>query len=247
MINLEGKTALITGAARGIGKEIALKLAESGCNIAICDLNKDIIESTIDEIKDSGVEAEGIVCDVTSKDSVKKMIDKFLEKFTNIDILVNNAGITQDTLLMRMSEKQWKSVLDVNLTGTFNVTKSLIRSMIKNRYGKIINISSVVGLMGNPGQTNYSASKAGIIGFTKSVAKEYGKRNIYANAVAPGFIETEMTDSLSEKAETDLMNNVSIKRKGTPEDVANLVLFLASDLSDYITGQVISVDGGMRM
>ena len=247
MINLEGKTALITGAAQGIGKEIALKLAEAGCNIAICDLNKDIIESTIDEIKDFGVEAEGIVCDVTSMDSVKEMIDKFLEKFKNIDILINNAGITQDTLLMRMNEKQWQSVLDVNLTGTFNVTKSLIRSMIKNRYGKIISISSVVGLMGNPGQTNYSATKAGIIGFTKSVAKEYGKRNIYANAVAPGFIETEMTESLSDKAEKDLMNNVSIKRKGTPEDVANLVLFLASDLSDYITGQVISVDGGMRM
>lgn len=247
MINLKGKTALITGAARGIGKEIALKLADAGCNIAVCDLNEDMIEATIDEIKNIGVEAKGEVCDVTSMESVKEMINNFIEEFGQIDILVNNAGITQDTLLMRMSEKQWKSVVDVNLTGVFNVTKSLIRSMIKNRYGKIINISSIVGLMGNPGQTNYSATKAGIIGFTKSVAKEYGKRNIYANAVAPGFIETKMTESLSEKAEKELMENVSIKRKGKPEDVANLVLFLASDLSDYITGQVISVDGGMRM
>ncbi|TYB31958.1 MAG: 3-oxoacyl-[acyl-carrier-protein] reductase [Candidatus Mcinerneyibacterium aminivorans] len=246
-MNLEGKTALITGAARGIGKEIAIKFAETGCNIAICDLDKEKIESTIDEIRETGVEAYGEVCDVTSMDSVKDMVKKFLEKFDKIDILVNNAGITQDTLLMRMSEKQWKNVIDVNLNGTFNVTRSLIRSMMKNKYGKIINISSVVGLMGNAGQANYSATKAGVIGFTKTVAKEYGKRNIYANAVAPGFIETDMTEKLSEKAEKDLMNNVSIKRKGKPEDVANLVLFLASDLSDYITGEVISVDGGMRM
>ena len=247
MISLEGRVALITGAARGIGKEIALKLSGAGADIVICDLDEDMIETTINEIKEYGNKAHGIVCDVTSEESVKDMIDEIYRKFEKIDILVNNAGITMDTLFMRMSKDKWDKVIDVNLTGAFNVTKAAIRGMIKQRGGKIINISSVVGLMGNPGQVNYSASKAGLIGLTKSIAKEYGKRNINVNAVAPGFISTEMTDKLSEKAEKELLDNISIKRKGTPEDVANTVLFLSSDLSDYITGQVILVDGGMRM
>jgi len=247
LISLEGRVALITGAARGIGKEIALKLSGAGADIVICDLDEDMIETTINEIKEYGNKAHGIVCDVTSEESVKEMIDEIYRKFEKIDILVNNAGITMDTLFMRMSKDKWDKVIDVNLTGAFNVTKAAIRGMIKQRGGKIINISSVVGLMGNPGQVNYSASKAGLIGLTKSIAKEYGKRNINVNAVAPGFISTEMTDKLSEKAEKELLDNISIKRKGTPEDVANTVLFLSSDLSDYITGQVILVDGGMRM
>ncbi|HMA68953.1 MAG TPA: 3-oxoacyl-[acyl-carrier-protein] reductase [Candidatus Mcinerneyibacterium sp.] len=247
MISLEGRVALITGAARGIGKEIALKLSGAGADIVICDLDEDMIETTINEIKEYGNKAHGIVCDVTSEESVKEMIDEIYRKFEKIDILVNNAGITMDTLFMRMGKDKWDKVIDVNLTGAFNVTKAAIRGMIKQRGGKIINISSVVGLMGNPGQVNYSASKAGLIGLTKSIAKEYGKRNINVNAVAPGFISTEMTDKLSEKAEKELLDNISIKRKGTPEDVANTVLFLSSDLSDYITGQVILVDGGMRM
>jgi len=247
LISLEGRVALITGAARGIGKEIALKLSGAGADIVICDLDEDMIETTINEIKEYGNKAHGIVCDVTSEESVKDMIDEIYRKFEKIDILVNNAGITMDTLFMRMSKDKWDKVIDVNLTGAFNVTKAAIRGMIKQRGGKIINISSVVGLMGNPGQVNYSASKAGLIGLTKSIAKEYGKRNINVNAVAPGFISTEMTDKLSEKAEKELLDNISIKRKGTPEDVANTVLFLSSDLSDYITGQVILVDGGMRM
>jgi len=247
LISLEGRVALITGAARGIGKEIALKLSGAGADIVICDLDEDMIETTINEIKEYGNKAHGIVCDVTSEESVKEMIDEIYRKFEKIDILVNNAGITMDTLFMRMGKDKWDKVIDVNLTGAFNVTKAAIRGMIKQRGGKIINISSVVGLMGNPGQVNYSASKAGLIGLTKSIAKEYGKRNINVNAVAPGFISTEMTDKLSEKAEKELLDNISIKRKGTPEDVANTVLFLSSDLSDYITGQVILVDGGMRM
>ena len=247
MISLEGRVALITGAARGIGKEIALKLSGAGADIVICDLDDDMIETTINEIKEYGNKVHGIVCDVTSEESVKDMIDEIYRKFEKIDILVNNAGITMDTLFMRMGKDKWDKVIDVNLTGAFNVTKAAIRGMIKQRGGKIINISSVVGLMGNPGQVNYSASKAGLIGLTKSIAKEYGKRNINVNAVAPGFISTEMTDKLSEKAEKELLDNISIKRKGTPEDVANTVLFLSSDLSDYITGQVILVDGGMRM
>jgi len=247
LISLEGRVALITGAARGIGKEIALKLSGAGADIVICDLDEDMIETTINEIKEYGNKAHGIVCDVTSEESVKDMIDEIYRKFEKIDILVNNAGITMDTLFMRMGKDKWDKVIDVNLTGAFNVTKAAIRGMIKQRGGKIINISSVVGLMGNPGQVNYSASKAGLIGLTKSIAKEYGKRNINVNAVAPGFISTEMTDKLSEKAEKELLDNISIKRKGTPEDVANTVLFLSSDLSDYITGQVILVDGGMRM
>ena len=247
MISLKGKVAFITGSAQGIGKAIALKLAEFGADIVIGDLNSDAIEETVKEIEAMGVNVFGDICDVTSTESVNSFLEKAKEKVGNIDILVNNAGITKDTFLMRMDEKTWEIVLKVNLTGAFNVTKAVIRDMARKKFGRIINISSVVGVMGNAGQANYAASKAGLIGFTKSVAKEYAKKSITVNAIAPGFIETKMTEKLSEDVKKEYYKGIPMQRFGKPEDVANAVVFLASDLSSYITGQVIKVDGGMVM
>ncbi|MBS3768851.1 MAG: 3-oxoacyl-[acyl-carrier-protein] reductase [Bacteroidales bacterium] len=244
---VEGKTALITGAARGIGKAIALKFAENGANIAITDLEyNEKMEETIEQINQMGVNCKGYASDASDFKKTEDTVNEILKDFGQIDVLINNAGITQDTLLMRMTEDQWDAVIKVNLKSVFNFTKAVQRSMLKQKSGSIINMSSVVGISGNAGQSNYAASKAGIIGFTKSVAKELGSRNIRCNALAPGFIITEMTGKLSEEVKNEWANNIPLKRGGKPEDVANTALFLASDLSEYITGQVIHVCGGMN-
>jgi 3-oxoacyl-[acyl-carrier protein] reductase len=243
---LQGKTALITGASRGIGKAIALKFAEEGADIAITNIfDDDEFKTTIKEIEGKGVIARGYVFNVASYEDSQKAITDIVRDFSKIDILVNNAGITKDTLLMRMSEEQWDAVLAVNLKSVFNLTKAVLQPMMKQRGGSIINMSSVVGVSGNAGQSNYSASKAGILGFTKSIAKEIGSRNIRVNAIAPGFIITEMTEKLPEEVKNEWANKIPLKRGGTPEDVANTALYLASDLSSYVTGQTIHVCGGM--
>lgn len=243
---LEGKTALITGAARGIGKSIAMKFAEEGANVAFSDLNYDEnMEATEAELKALGVEAKGYASNAASYDDSEKLINTVVEDFGRIDILVNNAGITRDNLLMRMQEKDWDAVLTVNLKSAFNLTKAVQRVMMKQRVGSIINMSSVVGVSGNAGQSNYSASKAGMIGFTKSIAQELGSRNIRCNAIAPGFIETDMTHKLSDELREAWIKNIPLRRSGKPEDVADVATFLASDLSSYVSGQVINVCGGM--
>ncbi|MBN1481105.1 3-oxoacyl-[acyl-carrier-protein] reductase [candidate division KSB1 bacterium] len=246
-MTLEGKVALITGAARGIGAAIAFKLADFGCRVTLSDIDVVGAEKTAQEIKNSGGEAAALAADVARLTQAENLIKETIDKFDKIDILVNNAGITRDNLLMRMSEAEWDAVLAVNLKGTFNCTKAVIRPMMKQRSGKIINISSIVGVIGNAGQANYAASKAGVIGLTKSVAKEVGSRNIQVNAVAPGYILTEMTKDLPESAKEAFLTVIPLQRAGHADDVANTVLFLASPLSDYITGQVLHVDGGMVM
>ncbi len=244
---LQGKTALITGAARGIGRSIALVFAREGANIAFTDLNIDEnVKSLEAELTEIGVKAKGYASDASSFEDSVKLVEKILGDFGKIDALVNNAGITRDNLLMRMTETDWDLIMRVNLKSVFNLTKAVQRTMLKQRSGSIINMSSVVGVSGNAGQSNYSASKAGIIGFTKSIAHELGSRNIRCNAIAPGFIETEMTKTLPEDVRKNWINEIPLKRGGTPEDVARASVFLASDLSDYITGQVISVCGGMN-
>ena len=243
---LEGKTALITGASRGIGKAIAVRFAMEGSDIAITNIvDDDEFKTTIKEIEALGVKVKGYVSNAAKFDDSQRVINDIVKDFGKIDILINNAGITRDTLLMRMTEDQWDSVIAVNLKSVFNLTKAVLMTMIKQKNGSIINMSSVVGVSGNAGQSNYSASKAGIIGFTKSIAKEVGSRNIRCNAIAPGFILTEMTEKLSEDVKNEWANKIPLKRGGTPEDVANTALFLASDLSSYITGQTIHVCGGM--
>jgi len=245
---LEGKTAVITGAARGIGKAIALKFAAEGCNIAFTDLAiNDSAQETEKALLDLGVKAKAYASDASNYEDTHKVVDEIMKEFGQIDILVNNAGITKDTLLMRMTEEQWDLVIKVNLKSVFNFTKAVQRIMLKQRSGSIINMSSVVGVSGNAGQANYSASKAGIIGFTKSVAKELGSRGIRSNAIAPGFIITEMTGQLPEDVRKDWESKIPLKRGGTPDDVADVCLFLGSDLSSYVTGQVIHVCGGMNM
>jgi 3-oxoacyl-[acyl-carrier protein] reductase len=244
---LEGKTALITGAARGIGKSIALKFAEEGANVAFTDLEENEQMKEVEKaIQAYGVNGKGYPSDASSFEDTQKVVQQILKDFGQIDILINNAGITQDTLLMRMTEDQWNKVLSVNLNSVFNFTKAVQKSMLKQRSGSIINMSSVVGVSGNAGQSNYSASKAGIIGFTKSVAKELGSRNITCNAIAPGFIITEMTGKLQEDIKKAWEEQIPLKRGGKPDDVANTAVFLASDLSNYVTGQVINVCGGMN-
>ena len=240
------KVAMITGATRGIGKQIALILANEGYNIVLNyrTENDELIQAK-NEIESKNVKCLTVQGDVTNFEDCKQMIESAIKEFGKIDVLINNAGITKDMLLARMKEEDFKQVIDVNLVGTFNMTKNVISYMMKARNGKIINISSVVGIEGNAGQTNYSASKAGIIGFTKSLAKEVASRNILVNAVAPGFIETNMTDVLKQEVKDEIAKNIPLKRMGTPQDVANVVKFLASEDSSYITGQVISVDGGM--
>lgn len=242
------KTAFITGGTRGIGKEIAKTLAKDGYDIAInYRTDNDELKNTKNEIESNNVKCLAVQGDVSNFEDCQRCVNEIIETFGKIDVLVNNAGITKDTLLMRMKKEDFESVIDVNLVGTFNVTKNVISHMIKAHSGRIINISSVVGVSGNAGQTNYSASKAGIIGFTKSLAKEVSARNILVNAVAPGFIQTSMTDVLKDEIKEEIAKTIPLKRMGTPEDVANVVKFLASSESSYITGQVINVDGGMLM
>ena len=244
---LEGKVALVTGGARGIGKAISARLAAEGAKLAIVDIMLDVAQATADEFTAQGVEAKAYAANVASFADAEATVAQVVKDFGSLDILVNNAGITRDTLMLRMTEEDFDKVIAVNLKGTFNFTKASIRPMMKARAGKIINIASVVGRMGNVGQANYAASKAGVIGLTKTVAKEFASRNIQANAVAPGYIITDMTGKLSEEAREAFMQVIPMKRGGTPEDVANVVYFLASPDSDYVTGQVINIDGGMLM
>lgn len=248
-MGLSGKIALITGSARGIGKAIALELANHGAKIVINDiLPKNEIDKTLEEIRKSGEQAIGIRADITIFEEVESMVKEIINKFGKIDILVNNAGIIRDSLLIRMKEEDWDAVININLKGTFNCSKTVAKYMMRQKSGgKIVNISSVIGLVGNIGQANYAASKAGIIGLTKSMAKELALRNINVNAIAPGFIETDMTKKLSEKIRQDLLQQIPLKRLGTVEDVAKTVYFLVSDTANYITGQVINIDGGMVM
>ena len=245
---LKNKNAVVTGATRGIGREIAFTLAENGANVAINyrTLNEDV-ERLIEELKSYGTNIVAVKCDISDEEEVKNFIAESKKQLGSIDILINNAGITKDGLLMRMKEKDFSDVLDVNLKGTFITTREAASIMMKQRHGKIINISSVVGDIGNAGQCNYAASKAGVIGFSKSVARELASRNITVNVVAPGFINTDMTGVLPEKVKESMLQGIPLKRIGEPKDIANAVLFLASDLSNYITGQVINVDGGMVM
>jgi len=244
---LEGKTAIITGAARGIGKAVAIRFAQEGCNIAFTDLAIDEnAKATEAEIAAYGVMVKGYASNAASFEDTHAVVNAILSDFDRVDILVNNAGITRDGLMMRMSEQQWDAVINVNLKSAFNFIHALTPVMLKQRSGSIINMSSVVGVHGNAGQANYSASKAGMIGLAKSIAKELGSRGIRANAIAPGFIITEMTHQLSEEVREEWAKQIPLKRGGTPEDVANAALFLASDLSSYISGQVIQVDGGMN-
>ena len=243
---LKGKAALITGAARGIGKAIAMKLASAGADIAFTDLKEDDnFKNTVEEIKALGVECRGYVSNAADFEQAHATVDQIVKDFGHIDVLVNNAGITRDGLMMRMSEQQWDSVITVNLKSAFNFTHALTPIMARQRGGSIINISSVVGVNGNAGQCNYSASKAGLIGLAKSIAKEMGSRGIRANAIAPGFIITDMTNALPEEVRQEWNKKIPLRRGGTPEDIANVALFLASDLSSYVTGQVIICDGGM--
>lgn len=247
-MELANKIALVTGASRGIGREIALELARNGSHVAITYINNEKkAQDLVEEIMSLGVKAIAIKADVSKTGEVEEMIKKVEEEFGTIDILVNNAGVTKDNLLIRMKEDEWQEVMDVNLKGTFLCTKAVARMMMKKRYGKIINITSVVGITGNIGQGNYSASKAGIIGFTKSMARELASRGIRVNAVAPGFIETDMTDVLKEDIKENMLKSIPLGRFGTPKDIANAVVFLAGSKSDYITGQVINVNGGMYM
>jgi len=244
---LEGKTAVITGAARGIGKSIALRLAAEGANIAFTDLAyNESVQALEAELSAMGIKAKGYASNAANLADTNDVVTKIMQDFGRIDVLVNNAGITRDTLLMRMTEEQWDLVINVNLKSVFNFTKAVQPIMLKQKSGSIINMSSVVGVSGNAGQSNYSASKAGIIGFTKSIAKEIGSRNIRCNAIAPGFIITEMTNQLTPEQREAWVQHIPLRRGGTPEDVANVTLFLASELSSYVSGQVIHVCGGMN-
>jgi 3-oxoacyl-[acyl-carrier protein] reductase len=244
---LEKKVSMITGGARGIGRDIALLFAREGSDIALADVNADALESTRKEVESHGRSCLTAVVDVTKGAEVDQFVQKILDKFSKIDILVNNAGITRDGLLVRMSEADWDAVLGVNLKGAFNCTKAVSRAMMKQRDGRIVNMASIIGIMGNAGQANYAASKGGLIAFTKTVAKELASRNVRANAIAPGFIQTDMTAKLTEEVKSEMLKHIPLGKLGNPADVANLALFLASDDSAYVTGQVVQVDGGMVM
>jgi len=242
---LKDKVSIVTGGARGIGKAIALKLAKEGSNIAICDVNEEVLQAAKKEIESTGRQALTDKVDVTNLQDVQKFTQKVLDKFGKIDILINNAGITRDGLLVRMNDADWDAVLNVNLKGTFNCAKQVAKTMMKQRAGRIINIASIIGIVGNAGQANYAASKGGVIALTKSIAKELAARNVTVNAIAPGFIQTDMTDKLPEDVKNSIMKQIPLNKLGTVEDVANVALFLVSDASSYITGQVVQVDGGM--
>jgi 3-oxoacyl-[acyl-carrier protein] reductase len=244
---LDGKTAIVTGAARGIGRAIAEELARNGANLALCDLNADWLSDTAEAVKALGAEVTCVSVDVSNGEDVAKAVAEIAKSVDSIDILINNAGITKDGLMMRMSEADWDAVLSVNLKGTFLFTKAVSRPMMKQRSGAIVNIASIIGLIGNAGQCNYAASKAGVIALTKSTAKELAARNIRVNAVAPGFIESKMTEVLPEEVTQKMMDQIPMKRFGKPEDIARTVLFLATEASSYITGQVLTISGGMVM
>lgn len=247
-MTLQGKNALVTGSSRGIGKAIALQLAKQGVNIAVNFAgNEERAEEVVQEIKNLGVSAIKIKANVADEKEVKSMVKEIISTFGNLDILVNNAGITKDNLLMRMKVEEFDQVIDTNLKGAFLCTKAVTRQMMKQRDGRIINIASIVGVSGNPGQANYVAAKAGLIGLTKSTAKELASRNILVNAVAPGFISTDMTDVLTDEQKSAILSSIPLEKLGEPEDIANVVCFLASEDAKYITGQTIHVDGGMVM
>lgn len=246
-MKFDGKTALISGSARGIGKAIAERLASEGARIIISDIMIDAAEKTVQEFKEKGYEAFAIKVDVSNSDDVKALIKEAVAKYQTLDIMVNNAGITRDTLMIRMKESDWDLVLNINLKGAFLMTQATAKIMMKQRFGKIVNISSVVGQTGNAGQSNYSASKAGLIGLTKSSARELASRGITVNAIAPGFIESEMTEKLSDEVREEFMKATALKRFGKPEDIAAAVAFLVSDDASYITGQILAVNGGLLM
>jgi len=247
MFDLTGKIALITGASRGIGKSISMILAQNGAHVICISRNINDVQSVVDDITNKKFNASAASCDISSTDNVTSLVKNIIDEHGKIDILVNNAGITRDNLLMRMSDDDWNDVINVNLKAAFTAIKAVSRSMIKHRYGRIINISSVVGLMGNAGQINYAASKAGLIGMTKSVARELSSRGITANCVAPGYVETDMTNKLTDEIKSSLNEQIPLGRIGNVKDIAYAVAFLASDEASYITGQTLSVDGGMVM
>lgn len=244
---LTGKTAIVTGASRGIGAAIARKLCEAGANVALCSRSAEAVAAIADTLNSEGYTAISTAADISKKGDVEALIKTVLDKFSQIDILVNNAGITRDTLLMRLKDEDWDAVLQTNLTGTMYCTRAVMRPMLRQRSGRIINISSVIGIMGNPGQASYAAAKAGIIGFTKTIAREVGVRGITVNAIAPGFITTDMTAQMPQQNQEQLRALIPLRRFGSPEDVADAVHFLASDAARYITGQTLHVDGGMVM
>lgn len=244
---LQGKTAIVTGASRGIGAAIARRLCEVGANVVICSRSIESVSQTADELKGNGYSIQSLAADISKKEDVETLVEEAISQFSQIDILVNNAGITRDMLLMRLKDEDWDAVLQTNLTGTMYCTRAVLRPMIRQKSGRIINISSVIGLMGNPGQASYAAAKAGIIGLTKTTAKEVGTRGITVNAIAPGFITTDMTAQIPEEFRKKALELIPLQNYGDPEDVANTVCFLASDAARYITGQTLQVDGGMVM
>lgn len=247
-MKLEGRSILVTGASRGIGREIALEFAREGANIAVNFSGSEAkANETVDEIKAMGREAFAVQCDVSNAESVTSMVKETIDRFGKLDVLVNNAGITKDNLIMRMKEEEWDDVININLKGVFLCTKAVTRQMMKQRSGRIVNIASIVGVSGNPGQANYVAAKAGVIGLTKTTAKELSSRNITVNAVAPGFITTDMTEKLTEEVKSEMLKQIPLARFGEPKDIAKVAVFLASDDSSYMTGQTLHVDGGMVM
>ncbi len=244
-VNLENKVAIVTGASRGLGKEFATYLGLCGARVALVDISKESLDKTVEELKQKGIDAKGFVADVSNNEQVEKTVADCCAQFGTVHILVNNAGIIRDSFLLRMKEEDWDRVISINLKGTFLFSKAVSKVMLKNRWGRIVSIASVSGLIGNPGQANYSASKAGIMGFTRTIAQELGSRNITVNAIAPGFIVTDMTASLPEEVKKAMEEQTALKRFGEVKDVANALLFLVSDAASFITGQTITVDGGL--